>query len=262
MAHKRKKSPSAKKQGRGLFFVHKHLRWLLPLFGLAVLFLFIVSNKPPEEYVMGVSTANNNPPPTQECKTGLNSFQVLESCAPEKFRYVSYTCYDGSSGKEGGPTSCKTSGDWQTFANKACAEKSSCTGTPTITHQPKPSKSPEPTKKICKKGLNSFSVNTECSNNKFRYAEYTCYDGSKGKLGSETSCKTPGDWQAYAKKVCSDKSSCKGSPTPSKKLTPKPTKYLTPKPTKYLTPIPSKATATPTPQLTSIPITPTPTAKP
>ena len=251
MAQRRKKARSVKKQGSGLFFVHKHLRWLLPLFGLSVLFLFVVTSKTPEEFVMGVSTKNESP--VEECKVGLNSFEVLESCAPEKFRYVKYTCHDGSSGNEGGPTSCKTSGDWQAYAKKACADKSSCKNTPSITKQPKPSKSPEPTKKICKKGLNSFSVNTECSNNKFRYAEYTCYDGSKGKLGSETSCKTSGDWQVYAKKACDDKSSCKDTPAPSKKLTPKPTKLLTPKPTKI--------TLSPTPQASSVPITPTPTEK-
>lgn len=253
MAQKRKKSPSAKKQGGGLFFVHKHLRWLLPLFGLAVLFLFVVSNKPPEEYVMGVSTKNESP--IEECKVGLNSFQVSETCAPEKFRYVSYTCYDGSSGKEGGPTSCKTTGDWQTYAKKACAEKSSCKNTPTISKQPKPSGSPEPTKIICKKGLSSFGVNTECGKNEFRYAEYTCHDGIIGKLGSKTSCKTSGDWQTYAKKACEDKSSCKNSPAPSKKP-------LTPKPTRKLSPMPTRISVSPTPQASIITLSPTPTAKP
>jgi len=59
------------------------------------------------------------------------------------FSNVSYACYDGSTFNEGGPTSCKPSSLWQSYANQTCQNKcSSITG---------------------KCGLNTFSVINPCS---------------------------------------------------------------------------------------------------
>ena len=231
MSPKRKKSVVPKKN-KGLFAIHKHLIWLLPVFLTSVALLLWTSNKlQTEEFVKGVSTtmpAKLSP----ICKSGVKSFQVYDECEKERFRYVKYSCFDGSAKEDGGATSCKSFKEWEDHAKKFCEDKFSCKETPGISK--KPTKTPVPSRE-CRRGLNSFSLIEECEKDRFRYVEYACHDGTKGKLGSNSSCKTSSNWQVYAKKVCEEKTSCK-TPTPSRKLTPKPTSQLTPRPTREPTP--------------------------
>ncbi len=67
--------------------------------------------------------------------------------------------------------------------------------------------SPTPTP-ICKEGVNSFSVGKPCEGGNFTGAAYECYDGLKGTLGGETSCKPSETWSKYAEEACIGRSSC------------------------------------------------------
>ena len=71
-----------------------------------------------------------------------------------------------------------------------------------------------PTPRICKEGVNSFSVNTSCGTGMFRYATYACYDGLVGKLGSATSCKSSSEYSIQAQKMCVGHGSCSTPPSP------------------------------------------------
>ncbi len=73
------------------------------------------------------------------CKSGVNSFNVNENCGSGNMRYASYTCYDGTTGKLGGPTSCKPISLWKHYANEACKGRTSCSMTPTtVKYYPTP----------------------------------------------------------------------------------------------------------------------------
>lgn len=82
------------------------------------------------------------PTPKITCKTGVNSFAVNTPCTGG-YRYMTFTCYDGYSQKEGGPTSCKSSSTWSSNAASLCAGRSNCTPTPTP--RPIPTVTPIPT---------------------------------------------------------------------------------------------------------------------
>lgn len=58
-------------------------------------------------------------------KCGTNSYKVENDC-PGGFRNMYAQCYDGYEEKQGGPTSCKTSDVWQTYAKQVCENR--CSG--------------------------------------------------------------------------------------------------------------------------------------
>lgn len=64
---------------------------------------------------------------------------------------------------------------------------------------------PTPT---CKTGVNSFSVDTTCGNGGSRFASYTCYDGTTGRLGDNGSCRSANEWLQAATNSCSGHTSC------------------------------------------------------
>ena len=81
-----------------------------------------------------------------------------------------------------------------------------------------PTPTPEPPTPtiFCKTGVNSFAPEVDCGNNSFRYMTYGCYDGTVGREGSETSCKSLDLWKSYAEQRCQGKSSCSDiTPTPT-----------------------------------------------
>ena len=57
-------------------------------------------------------------------KEGVNTFSVNTPCN-DGFRYMEFTCYDGFSKREGGPTSCKSSAVWKSYAETSCKGHSS-----------------------------------------------------------------------------------------------------------------------------------------
>jgi len=59
-----------------------------------------------------------------------------------------------------------------------------------------------PTLVPCKEGPSNFSVDTSCGDNLFRYATYVCFDGFKGRLGNDASCKTAVEFSIEARKMC------------------------------------------------------------
>jgi hypothetical protein len=80
------------------------------------------------------------PTPTIACRTGVTSFSVDTPCTTGN-RYATFTCYDGTSRREGGPTTCKPSDIWYSDANEYCKNRPNCsykTPTPTATCVPKP----------------------------------------------------------------------------------------------------------------------------
>lgn len=56
--------------------------------------------------------------------------------------------------------------------------------------------------------LTSFAVVEQCDGVNFRYAFYTCSDGSSAKLGTPTSCVSADIWQQDAEEKCSEKRVC------------------------------------------------------
>jgi hypothetical protein len=85
----------------------------------------------------------SRPTPTIVCKTGVNTFTVDTPCTGG-YRYMTFICYDGYTQKQGGPTSCKTSDIWSTYAKAACAGRSNCSTSPIPTSWPVPA-TPTPT---------------------------------------------------------------------------------------------------------------------
>lgn len=116
----------------------------------------------------------------------------------------------------------------------------------TPTPLPTPKSTPGPI--VCKTGVNTFSVNTPCENNGFRYMYVQCHDGSVSNQGGPTSCKASDIWSAYAKDFCAGKSNCK-TPSPFPK-TPSPT----PKPSTPFPGTPSPRPPTPTATPVSVPL--------
>ena len=107
-------------------------------------------------------------------------------------------------------------GDTYTPDNSGNYTIKTCLSTPPPTPTPTPLPSPPapPPTPTCKTGVNSFTVNTPCFSGRYRYAEFTCYDGYYEKVGSPSSCKTSADWRSYAEQKCYGHSSC-FIPTPS-----------------------------------------------
>lgn len=88
------------------------------------------------------------PTPTVACKTGVNNFSVSIPCSGG-YRSMTFSCYDGYGRTEGGPTSCKSSAVWSSYAKQYCEGRSNCPRTsikpvPTSTPTPRPSPTPTP----------------------------------------------------------------------------------------------------------------------
>lgn len=94
--------------------------------------------------VTPTTTPTFTPTPSIVCKTGVNSFSVDTECSGG-FRYMTFKCYDGFGRREGGPTSCKSSEVWSSYAKEYCAGHSNCSVTVT---PPPPSRTPQPTTSI------------------------------------------------------------------------------------------------------------------
>lgn len=61
-------------------------------------------------------------------KEGVNSFSVDTECELGNFRYMTFVCYDGYTKREGGPSSCKSSELWRSYADESCkGHKNNCT---------------------------------------------------------------------------------------------------------------------------------------
>lgn len=70
----------------------------------------------------------------------------------------------------------------------------------------------------CKTGVNQFAVNTRCgiTQNKYRFATFSCYDGFRGRLGDSDQCKKSKYWHNQAEKICQDHPACPvATPTPT-----------------------------------------------
>ncbi|HWS48959.1 MAG TPA: dockerin type I repeat-containing protein [Candidatus Methanoperedens sp.] len=72
-----------------------------------------------------------------------------------------------------------------------------------------------PTPKVCKEGVNSFSVYTSCGEGKYRYATYSCYDGLSGKLGGNSACASAAEYSLQAQKMCLGHGNCPPTVVPS-----------------------------------------------
>lgn len=83
----------------------------------------------------------STPTPTIVCKTGVNSFSVNTPCSGG-YRTMTFSCYDGYGRTEGGPTSCKSSAVWSSYAKQYCEGHSNC---PRTSIKPVPTSSPTPT---------------------------------------------------------------------------------------------------------------------
>ena len=130
----------------------KRLLSLGMIFALVValpLFIWAIVN---QRFDIRKRAATGEPTPfptsTPICKTGVNSFSVDTPCGTNGFRYMTFKCYDGYGGREGGPTSCKTSETWRSYAEKNCEGRSNCptpTAIPTIYPSPRPTPTAKPT---------------------------------------------------------------------------------------------------------------------
>jgi len=64
-----------------------------------------------------------------------------------------------------------------------------------------------PEKIVCKTGVNSLGGEEPCTDG-YRYAVYTCYDGSGARMGDANTCKSLATWKSYATSFCANSSSC------------------------------------------------------
>lgn len=149
--------------------------------------------------------------PSDSCKTGLNTFAVQEPC-PEGYRYAKYSCYDGTTGMLGGATSCKSSAIWTTTAREICQGKSSCSLVPSVT--------PTVTVAVCKRGLNSYAFENDCTipgytARGYRKMSYSCYDGTKGTFTMK-SCQIGENLIKSATQICQTYDTSCSAPTPTK----------------------------------------------
>lgn len=94
----------------------------------------------------------------------------------------------------------------------------------------------------------NFTVLQKCGDGLFRYAQYSCGDNTKIKLGSPTSCKSVTNWLLTIAPSCKGHTSCDTRPTPSIRPSGHPT------PTPKTTGFPSPKT-TPTPTIATTPTT-------
>jgi hypothetical protein len=67
--------------------------------------------------------------PTLICKTGVNGFGIETQCAENRYRYMTFSCYDGFGRREGSETSCKSREEWAAYAERYCIGHSSCSPT-------------------------------------------------------------------------------------------------------------------------------------
>lgn len=89
-----------------------------------------------------------------------DNYFTISSANEGSFSNMVYSCYDNSAGDMGGPTSCKPSSLWQTYANQACQNKCSTT--------------------TGKCGLNNFSVSNPCSDSTKPSITVTSPNGGEG----------------------------------------------------------------------------------
>lgn len=84
----------------------------------------------------------------------------------------------------------------------------------------------------------NFAVLQKCGTGLYRYAQYSCGDNTKIKLGSPTSCKSVTNWLSTIAASCKGHTSCdaKTSPTPRVSGRPTPTPHVTGFPTPKATP--------------------------
>ncbi len=114
--------------------------------------------------------------------TGSSIFNIFTGQATSNngYRYAYYTCYDGISSSEGGPTSCKSYETWKQYANNFC-----------VGH--------------CKKylgsqrcGVYSFRVKNGCSTlsmPKCSSGQYRCEKDTSGKYTNwAQKCDSNGNW--------------------------------------------------------------------
>ncbi len=87
-----------------------------------------------------------------------------------------------------------------------------CVGRSVLTPTPAPFEV-TPTVSVCKEGVNSFSVDTACGTGLFRYANYSCYGPKKGRMGTDTTCKSSESWYSEALRACVGFGSCTVTPT-------------------------------------------------
>lgn len=132
----------------------------------------------------------------------------------DKCRSIADYCESSSVNRDGYCTGTWNGSSWSqvhcAFGGYTCASGSCSNGACTPTSTPTPTPTP-----FCKVGVNTFSVNTSCGDNLWRYAYYECYDGVSGTMGGPTSCKSPDVWSSYAQQACQGHSSCATpSPTP------------------------------------------------
>ncbi len=109
------------------------------------------------------------------------------------FRESYGSCYDGTPFHLGGPTSCKPSGLWRTYANNFCKDHYACLKGIEFSSQ-------------CIYDTGSISV-TEAQG--YKQATATCYDGAKIPLIGVSSCQSPATWKQSGEDSCSRGNHCK-----------------------------------------------------
>lgn len=58
-------------------------------------------------------------------KCGVNTFSINDDCGAGAYKTMYVQCYDGYEEKQGGETSCKSSPQWQEYAQQTCAKRCS-----------------------------------------------------------------------------------------------------------------------------------------
>ncbi len=83
--------------------------------------------------LVGSLTRPSYTPTPVSCQGTLTGYTPTESCGTDTYRYVSYTCSDGYTGKQGGTTSCKSTALWKQYASDDCHRRTDphCSVTPT-----------------------------------------------------------------------------------------------------------------------------------
>lgn len=66
-------------------------------------------------------------PTSPQCKTGLKSFELLGECKAKKYKAISFTCMDGTSGKvEAEKKECRSAGYLKAKAGEICKKQQLC----------------------------------------------------------------------------------------------------------------------------------------